>query len=141
MYVRNTPRWAAACLAVALSILAGGASAILGTCGPFTDTAADAFCPFVLELFTLGITTGTTATTYDPSAGVSRLAMAAFLSRTVDAALKRGSKRAALDQFWTAPALGTATVGPARSGSGPTARTSGSPTRPTGPSGEFGAAT
>jgi hypothetical protein len=112
MYVRNTPRWAAVCLTIALSILAGGASTILGTCGPFTDTAADAFCPFVLELFTLGITTGTTATTYDPSASVSRLAMAAFLSRSVDAALKRGSKRAALDQFWTNPPLGFTTVGP-----------------------------
>jgi len=112
MHPRNTPRWAVACLAVALSILAGGASAILGTCGPFTDSAADAFCPFVLEVFSLGITTGTTSTTYDPTANVTRLQMAAFLSRTVDRTLLRGSKRAALDQFWVSPALGSATVGP-----------------------------
>ena len=42
--------------------------------------------------------------------------MAAFLSRTVDGALKRGSRRAALDQFWTsqnATVLGLTTVGPA----------------------------
>jgi hypothetical protein len=59
------------------------------------------FCPFVLEIFTLGITTGTTATTYAPGDNVTRLQMAAFLSRSVDGVLKRGSKRAALDQFWT----------------------------------------
>ena len=111
MHLKNTPRWAVACLAAVLSILAGGASAILGTCGPFADVAADAFCPFVLEIFYLGITTGTSATTYDPTATVSRLQMAAFLSRTVDAALKRGSRRAALDQFWVSPALGSVTVG------------------------------
>jgi len=107
-----TPRWATVCLAVTLSVLAGGANAILGTCGPFTDTANDAFCPFVLEVFYLGITTGTSPSTYDPTANVTRLQMAAFLSRTVDRALLRGSKRAALDQFWVSPALGTATVGP-----------------------------
>jgi hypothetical protein len=95
------------------AILAGGASALLGTCGPFTDVAGDAFCPFVLEIFYLGTTTGTTATTYDPTANVSRLQMAAFLSRTVDGVLKRRSRRAALDQFWTtqnATVLGLTTV-------------------------------
>src|SRR5262249_29141424 len=101
-------------LAVLLAITAGAGSSLLGICGPFTDVAADAFCPFVLEIFYLGITTGTTATTYDPASPVSRLQMAAFLSRTVDAALKRGSRRAALDQFWTsmnATVLGFTTVG------------------------------
>ena len=81
--------------------LLGAASGLLGVCGPFTDVAADAFCPFVLEIFYLGITTGTTATTYDPASNVTRLQMAAFLSRTVDGVLKRGSRRAVLDQFWT----------------------------------------
>ncbi|HKA37190.1 MAG TPA: hypothetical protein VKH43_10250 [Thermoanaerobaculia bacterium] len=40
--------------------------------------------------------------------------MAAFLSRTVDGVLKRGSRRAALDQYWTtqdAAAFGVTTVG------------------------------
>ncbi len=96
------------------AILAGAASALLGVCGPFTDVTDAAFCPFVLEIFTLGITTGTTPTTYDPTSSVSRLQMAAFLSRTVDGTLKRGSRRAALDQFWTpqnAGVLGLTTVG------------------------------
>ena len=87
------------CLAAAL--FCGASSSLVGVCGPFTDVAADSFCPFVLEIFTLGITTGTTPTTYDPAGNVSRLQMAAFLSRSVDGVLKRGSRRAALDQFWT----------------------------------------
>ena len=93
----------------------GAASVLVGTCGTFTDTAADAFCPFVLEIFYLGITTGTTATTYSPSDNVTRLQMAAFLSRTVDGTLKRRGQRAALRRFWTtqnSTVLGLTTVGP-----------------------------
>ena len=101
-------------VALLAAFLGGAGSVLLGACGPFTDVAADAFCPFVLEIFYLGITTGTTATTYDPASNVSRLQMAAFLSRTVDGVLKRGSRRAVLDQFWTtqnATVLGMTTVG------------------------------
>ena len=101
-------------LIAATALFSGGVGAVLGVCGPFTDVAADVFCPFVLEIFYLGITTGTTATTYDPASNVSRLQMAAFLSRTVDGVLKRGSRRAALDQFWTtknATVLGVTTLG------------------------------
>src|SRR5215471_13604816 len=82
--------------AAAATLLGGWAAAALGACGPFSDVAADAFCPFVLEIFYLGITTGTTATTYSPADNVTRLQMAAFLSRSVDGVLKRGSRRAAL---------------------------------------------
>ncbi|HKA37390.1 MAG TPA: S-layer homology domain-containing protein [Thermoanaerobaculia bacterium] len=91
----------------------GAAEAVVATCGPFTDTAADAFCPFVLEIFYLGITTGTTPTTYSPADNVTRLQMAAFLSRTVDGTLKRRGKRAALRQYWTtqnSTVLGLTTV-------------------------------
>jgi hypothetical protein len=102
--------WAAALAA----LFGGAASGLLGLCGPFTDTAADAFCPSVLEIFTLGITTGTTATTYSPGDNVTRLQMAAFLSRTVDRVLQRGSRRAVSDQFWTPQteaSLGTTSIG------------------------------
>src|SRR5262245_9609190 len=85
---------------LAAVILGGGVRAVLGDCGPFTDVANDGFCPAVFEIFCLGITTGTTPTTYSPSDPVSRLSMAAFLSRSVDGVLKRGSRRAALNQFW-----------------------------------------
>ena len=97
-----------------LACLAGGAAApLFSTCGPFTDVAADAFCPFVLQIFTLGITTGTTPTTFDPSSNVSRLQMAAFLSRTVDRTLARLSPRAAAGRFETPQngfALGVTTL-------------------------------
>ena len=98
----------------AAAVAVGGGGALFGNCGPFTDAAADAFCPFVLEIFYLGITTGTTATTYDPGGNVTRLQMAAFLARTVDGAIKRGGRRAVLDQFWTtsnSTVLGVTTVG------------------------------
>ena len=96
------------------AVIVGGASGLLGVCGPFTDVTDAQFCPFVLEIFTLGITTGTTPTTYDPASSVSRLQMAAFLSRSVDGVLKRGSRQAALDQFWTTKnntVVGLTTVG------------------------------
>src|SRR5215831_3460672 len=96
------------------SLLGGATGAVLGTCGPFTDTANDAFCGFILEVYYLAITTGTTPTTYDPAGNVSRTQMAAFLSRTVDRTLQRGGRRAALKQFWTPQndtVLATTTVG------------------------------
>jgi hypothetical protein len=101
---------------LAASTLLGGALSLFGLCGPFTDVAADAFCPFVLEIFYLGITTGTTPTTYDPAAPVSRLQMAAFLARTVDGTLARAGQRAALKRFWrpqNSTLLGLTTLGAA----------------------------
>jgi hypothetical protein len=100
--------------AAAAALLSGAGGALLGLCGPFTDFTDATFCPFVLEIYSLGITTGTTPTTYDPGANVSRLQMAAFVSRAVDRTLQRGSRRAALDQFWTlqnSTVLGLTTVG------------------------------
>src|SRR5215813_9767057 len=105
----------ALCLAAAL--LGGSLGAVFGACGPFTDVTDGFFCPFVLEIFYLGITTGTTPTTYDPAGTVTRLQMAAFLSRTVDTALKRGGPRAAVGKSWapqnsSALALTTVPIGP-----------------------------
>src|SRR5262245_5118967 len=86
------------CIAWA-AVISGGTSILFGDCGPFTDVTT--FCSNVLEVFYLGITTGTTATTYDPTSNVSRLQMAIFLSRSADKLLQRGSRRAALKLFWT----------------------------------------
>ncbi len=97
----RSSRLAPAFAASVLVVLLGASSVLFGVCGPFTDTANDSFCPFVLEVFYLGITTGTTPTTYDPTSSVTRLQMAAFLSRSVDGVLKRGGRRAAVNQFWT----------------------------------------
>lgn len=111
---RSYRRTLAVCVVLVASLFGGAGSALLGLCGPFTDVTDPTFCPFVLEIFTLGITTGTGPTTYDPTGTVSRLQMAAFLARTVDGVLKRGSRRAALDQTWipqAAISLGLTTVG------------------------------
>ena len=109
---RRGPILAVAAVAAAL---AGGGSFLSGTCGPFTDITDAAFCPFVLEIFTLGITTGVTPTTYEPATTVNRLQMAAFLSRTVDGVLRRGSPRTVAGRHWmpspTGPGLGITTVG------------------------------
>ncbi len=94
-------RIAVAFASLAAALFLGAAGELLGLCGPFTDVSDATFCPFVLEIFTLGITTGTTPTTYDPASAVSRLQMAAFLSRSVDGVLRRGGRRAALNQSWT----------------------------------------
>ena len=111
---RSPRRGLAFGLAGAVAIVCGAGARLLGTCGPFTDVAADGFCPFVLEIFTLGITTGTSPTTYDPGGNVTRIQMAAFLSRSVDSTLKRRNQRAPLSQFWTVQApsfLSVVTVG------------------------------
>jgi hypothetical protein len=71
------------------------------------------FCQ-IAEAFFSGLTNGTSATTYSPSAHVTRDQMAAFITRTQDSALRRGSRRAALDHWETPAALpmtGRITVG------------------------------
>jgi outer membrane protein assembly factor BamB len=109
----RSKRWiAAVCLGIGC-FAAGLTGPLLGTCGPFTDVSDPSFCPFVLEIFTLGITTGTTATTYEPGGNVTRLQMAAFLSRGVDRILQRGSRRAMVKKFWsptTSLAIGITTL-------------------------------
>ena len=99
--MRRTRKAAIFAVLAAAALVLGGSEGILGICGPFTDVSDAAFCPFVLEIFTLAITQGTTPTTYDPAASVTRLQMAAFLSRSVDGMVKRGSRRAAMRRFWT----------------------------------------
>lgn len=96
---------------VALMIVITGASTQLradtGICGgasislPFTDVMSSPFYCQIAEAFFSGLTNGTTATTYSPGTDVTREQMAAFVTRTMDQSLKRGSQRAALRQFWT----------------------------------------
>lgn len=68
---------------------------------PFTDIQGNPFFCLIAEAYFSGLTAGTSATTYSPSANVPREQMAAFISRTLDQSLRRGSRRAALGQFWT----------------------------------------
>jgi DNA-binding beta-propeller fold protein YncE len=100
-----------ALLVVALMLIVTIASTRLkadsGTCGgatttlPFTDVAGNPFFCEIAEAFFSELTNGTTPTTYSPAQNVPREQMAAFITRTLDQSLKRGSRRAALKQFWT----------------------------------------
>jgi hypothetical protein len=78
-----------------------------GTCSgvsvtlPFMDVAGSGFFCTIAEAYFSGLTNGTDATHYSPSANVTRDQMSAFVTRTMDQSLKRGSQRAALNQNWT----------------------------------------
>lgn len=102
-------------LVAALFILTTGSRLLLadtGPCGgqnivlPFTDVPSSNqfFCAIAQAYFT-GLTNGTSATSYSPAQSVPREQMAAFITRTQDSALKRGNRRAAMQQWWT-PAAG-----------------------------------
>jgi len=83
------------------SILAGGASRIVqDQCGPFTDVTPG-FCPFILEIYYLGITVGTSPTTFSPDDPLTRGQGAVFIAKGVNQTLARSSRRAALGQWWT----------------------------------------
>lgn len=96
------------CLMAALSMISSRLNADTGTCGgqmitlPFDDVSeANVFFCSIAEAFFTGLTNGTGPTTYSPGSPVLREQMAAFVTRTLDQSLRRGSRRAALDQFWT----------------------------------------
>jgi hypothetical protein len=87
-------------LALAAALAGGAAKIVEDQCGPFTDVTP-AFCPYILELYYLGITVGTSATTYSPDDPLTRGQAAVFISRGLNQSLARSSRRAALGQWWT----------------------------------------
>jgi DNA-binding beta-propeller fold protein YncE len=108
-------------VAIAMLIAASSKlSADTGTCAgvsvtlPFNDVMGNAFFCQIAEAYFSGLTSGTTATTYSPANNVTREQMAAFITRTLDQALKRGSRRAAFKKLYTPPSiplLGRTSVG------------------------------
>ena len=83
------------------AVLAGGAVGIVqDQCGPFTDVTPS-FCPYILELYYLGITAGTSATTFSPDDPLTRGQAAVFIAKGLNQSLARNSRRAALGQWWT----------------------------------------
>jgi DNA-binding beta-propeller fold protein YncE len=69
---------------------------------PFGDVAAgNIFFCSIAEAYFSALTNGTAPGAYSPGANVPREQMAAFITRTMDQSLKRGSNRAALNQYWT----------------------------------------
>src|SRR5262252_9522243 len=98
------------CLSIVVLVLSSARMpADTGMCGgamttlPFADVMGNQFFCQIAEAFFSGLTNGTTPTTYSPSDNVPRQQMAAFITRTQDSALRRGSRRAALKQ-WSTPA-------------------------------------
>ena len=95
-----------AVVAFAMTAAAGAHAALCGTGSypfPYTDVASvnDAFCHGIMESYTLGVTKGTTATTFSPNQNVDRTQMTTFLQRSIDQSLRRSSRRNVLGQWWT----------------------------------------
>jgi hypothetical protein len=98
-------------VAALITALVAGSSRLradTGDCGgsmitlPFTDVpSSNVFFCSIAEAYLSALTNGTDATHYSPSSNVPREQMAAFITRTMDQTLKRGSRRAALNQYWT----------------------------------------
>lgn len=69
---------------------------------PFIDVpGSNIFFCSIAEAYFSGLTNGTSPATYNPADPVTREQMAAFVTRTLDQSLRRGSRRAALNQWWT----------------------------------------
>jgi hypothetical protein len=87
-----------------------------GVCGgqtinlPFTDVAGNLFFCQIAEAYLSGLTYGTDATHYSPSEVVPRGQMAAFITRTQDSILRRGSLRAALNMWATPKTVGSGAI-------------------------------
>jgi len=101
---RQFIRWMAAAWG-AVSFMGAGLR-VLADCSsfglPFTDLGSETtFCAAIAEAYYTGITLGTSATTFSPNEDVTRAEAAAFATRTLDVGLTRGSRRAALGQWWT----------------------------------------
>jgi hypothetical protein len=94
-------------LVVNVTFLSSRLQADTGNCGgvtvtlPFTDVMSSVFFCQIAAAYFSGLTNGTTATTYSPTQNVTREQMAAFITRTMDQSLRRGSQRAILEQNWT----------------------------------------
>ena len=110
--MNTTIRNRATMLIVAMIVIIAASTSLkasqTGTCGgqtttiPFDDVLpANVFFCSIAEVYFSALTNGTTPTTYSPANDVTREQMAAFVTRTMDQSLKRGSNRAALDQYWT----------------------------------------
>jgi hypothetical protein len=90
-----------------LTILSNKIQADTGTCGgvtvtlPFTDVMGNTFFCQIAGAYFSGLTNGTTATTFSPTQNVTREQMAAFITRTMDQSLKRGSQRAVAKKWFT----------------------------------------
>ena len=105
LYLRS---FAVISLIILITAVSARLRADAGTCGgqmitlPFTDVpAANGFFCSIAESYFSALANGTSPTTFSPATDVTREQMAAFITRTQDSALRRGSRRAALKQWET----------------------------------------
>ena len=87
-------------LAIAAPLAGAATRLVQDQCGPFTDVSP-LYCPYVLGAYYTGITAGTSATTFSPDLPITRGQAAVFATKGLNQALARGSRRAALGQWWT----------------------------------------
>jgi hypothetical protein len=93
-------------LMASLTVLSSRITADTGSCGgatttlPFTDVMGNVFFCQIASAYFSGLTSGTSATTYSPTQNVTREQMAAFITRTMDQSLKRGSRRAVAKKWF-----------------------------------------
>lgn len=97
-------------LVAVLSITSVRLRADTSTCGggsvtlPFTDVpATNVFFCSIASAFFSGLTNGTSATAYSPSANVPREQMAAFVSRTLEQSIRRNNLRAVTKKWYLPP--------------------------------------
>jgi len=76
-FFRRHRKWLLLSLLGLLAVSGGAASTLTG-CGPFSDVSGGQ-CAFILQLYYLGIAGGTSATTFDPNANVTRGQVAVFM--------------------------------------------------------------
>jgi hypothetical protein len=100
-----------------LTILSINSKADSGNCGgvpltlPFNDVMTSPFFCQIAAAYFSGLTNGTgDGTTYSPTQTVTREQMAAFISRTMDQSLKRGSQRAVAKKWWAPQTAGNLTL-------------------------------
>jgi hypothetical protein len=65
------------------------------TASPFTDIAGSPHAEAIDKVFTAGITSGTSATTFTPNAGVRRDGMSVFLVRSFGGLAEAGGRHVA----------------------------------------------
>src|SRR5437868_8648562 len=103
-------------LIASITILSNRIQADTGTCSgvtitlPFNDVMASPFFCQIAAAYFSGLANGTTATTYSPTQTVTREQMAAFITRTMDQSLKRGSRKAVAKKWWRPQTTGSLTL-------------------------------
>jgi len=85
---------------LAATLTAGAGASRLDVCGPFLDVPAT-LCPFVTEIYVLGITVGTSPTTFSPDQALTRGQGAVFAAKAFDQTMARSNRRAALGRWGT----------------------------------------